>query len=79
MSRHPESADESPTIDHEFQDNVVCPYCGHKHDPTDFCRELDYEYHDCDGCKKRFRVDADYTTTYTTTKTMKTRKAWCQE
>ncbi len=45
-------------------DNIVCPYCGEEHDPTDF--DGRGGSHSCDNCHKAFRYEADYSVTYST-------------
>jgi len=51
-------------MDHTSTKDVVCPYCGDT-------MEDDGEWHEmkvwvCDECGNRFRIDADYTVTFTT-------------
>jgi transposase-like protein len=48
----------------ESDDFVICPYCEHAHDPTDFHGSEDFE---CEECGKEFHVEVDYATTYITT------------
>ena len=52
-------------IDHEFTDNIVCPYCGYARQGDE-----DYEEHEdeCYKCGKAFLVTPDYSVTYTTSK-----------
>lgn len=47
-------------------DIVICPWCDCQYpDPHDFPRSGDER---CDRCGKKFRVDIEYTVTYTTSK-----------
>lgn len=51
-------------FDCDGTDNIVCPFCGYEHDPTDFGGRPGS--HSCDECQKPFRYEADYSVTYST-------------
>ena len=57
-------------IDHEYTDEIVCPWCGHKYEAS---HEL-FEGHqtstkdDCQECGKPFHVECEYSVTYNTKK-----------
>jgi DNA-directed RNA polymerase subunit RPC12/RpoP len=54
-------------IDHRFTVHIVCPYCGYKHDDTDWVIDNHMEgEHNCAECKKRFKFNADIEITWIT-------------
>jgi hypothetical protein len=53
-------------IDHEYTDEVVCPYCGHEH--SDSWEYGDGGIVDCDGCEKKFFFERDVVVTYVSAK-----------
>lgn len=57
-------------IDHEFTENVVCPYCGYN---VSDCWELqsDSADHECEQCKSTFEYERVVTVDYTTSKKKK--------
>jgi transposase len=63
--------EEHQGIDHEYTDEVVCPYCGYVFgDSWEFIRGGRNDGKaDCDGCGKTFGWSADFDVTYSTTKT----------
>jgi hypothetical protein len=57
-------------IDHEWSDEIVCPYCGHERSDSWECGtsgEGDWD-DECDECGKPFRTSRNVTITYTTRK-----------
>lgn len=67
---HPEASAMPNQLDHEYTDEIVCPYCGHKHhdsweygEPGD---EMYGEEHECGSCQRKFiwsrRIKAIYST-----------------
>ncbi len=63
--------DQPEEFDTSCTDESVCPHCGHECDPTDLrfnaggWTNMDCDM-DCDKCGKPFRVEADYSFTYST-------------
>lgn len=57
-------------INHEYTDNIVCPYCGYTfEDSWEFDGECDNE--DCPECEKAFSWSRSVTIDYSTTKLCK--------
>ena len=54
-------------IDHEYTDEIVCPYCGYMHDCS---WEFDERGGDisCEECHNEFEYEVDYSISYTTRK-----------
>lgn len=53
-------------IDHEFTDEVVCPYCGHEYSD---CRDFDDEGEmQCYECDKIFWISQHVSISYSTSK-----------
>lgn len=52
-------------FDHEYSDNMICPYCGHEF--SDIWEMTDGEYN-CPDCEKNFEVETNHSVTYTTSK-----------
>jgi transcription elongation factor Elf1 len=54
-------------IDHEYTDNIVCPYCGHEHIDS-----WEYDCNDaeayCGGCGEEFSYERIIQINYTTRK-----------
>lgn len=52
-------------IDHEYTDEVVCPYCGYEHSDSWEFSEYDDEF-ECHSCEKHFvmerKIDISYVT-----------------
>lgn len=54
-------------IDHEYTDNIVCPYCGGEETDS-------WEFHEdsgdinCGSCHKEFHYERDISVSYTTSK-----------
>jgi hypothetical protein len=71
-------ADEVVEFDHDFTDNIICPYCG-----AEFYDCHEYWNHDagdgstmeidCDICKKIFEVTMNVDVTYSTDKKKETK------
>lgn len=53
-------------IDHEYTDEIVCPWCGHEH--GDSWEWVDYDTTECDECEKKFTHIRHVEVTYTTEK-----------
>lgn len=60
---------ENEEIETSFEDEIVCPYCGHRmtDDEGYFEREGDGEY-DCDECGKTFNFTVNIEVTYSTSR-----------
>lgn len=61
---------ETRRINHEFTDDVVCPFCGTAYDGSyvyDGTRANDTT-HDCDECGRTFEVERDFSVYYITRK-----------
>lgn len=54
-------------IDHEYTDEIVCPYCGHESEDSWEASE-DSDDEECDECGKHFAYDSETTRTYTSRK-----------
>lgn len=52
-------------FDTDFTDDIVCPYCGEHHDSTEVRESCKF---DCDECNRVFRVEVDYSVSYSTSK-----------
>jgi hypothetical protein len=61
---------EPDEIDHDYTDDIVCPWCGkHYQDCGDwFDGGRESASHDCDECGKPFSVTREFSVTYTTEK-----------
>lgn len=59
--------DDTKEIDHEYTDNVVCPYCGYEMD-GDVGDGPPRGEQQCGECKKYFNCEPDFSVYYTTTK-----------
>jgi DNA-directed RNA polymerase subunit RPC12/RpoP len=56
-------------IDHQFTDEIVCPYCGYKFRcSSDIVSDGTSGTARCEECDKDFEWDANWTVTYTTEK-----------
>lgn len=55
-------------IDHEFTDEVVCPYCGQTHEGTGVFdgTPANDTTHECDRCGRTFEVTRDFDVYYIT-------------
>ncbi len=53
-------------IDHEFTDNIVCPFCGHSWE-WDLEGGDEFE-EECGKCRKELRVTLDHSVSFTTSK-----------
>lgn len=60
--------DTEKKIDHEFMDNLVCPYCGYEDEDAGDYLETDHGEWSCDECGKVFSFQADYSITWCTSK-----------
>lgn len=60
---------ENEEIETSFEDEIVCPYCGHRmaDDEGYFERKGDGEY-DCDECGKTFNFTVNIEVTYSTSR-----------
>ena len=58
--------EEESEIDHEYTDEIVCPYCGYEH--GDSWEAPDDGEDECAECGKTFRFERDYTIRYVTVK-----------
>ena len=58
----------SKNIDHEYTDDIVCPYCGYTHRDS-WELGADYGDHDCGSCGKIFLYERDIVVSYSTSKT----------
>lgn len=65
MSKSPHQRKEPEWLDHEFTDNVICPYCSYDMGNDDMGDKGDLT---CDECGEEFHYEADYTVTYSTSK-----------
>jgi transcription elongation factor Elf1 len=54
-------------IDCDGTDCVVCPWCGHEEKSPDIDIEH-IEDMDCEKCGKHFKIEFDYTVSYSTTR-----------
>ena len=60
-------ASDREDIDHDYTDDVVCPYCGNSHDSTEFRADNVQETsYDCDECGKEFIVTMNIEVTFST-------------
>lgn len=62
--------DSAQRIEHEYTDDVVCPFCGTTHDGCDVfdgARANDTTQ-DCDECGRSFEVERDFSVYYITRK-----------
>lgn len=50
-------------IDHHYTDELVCPYCGEKHEDDGEMNEPGE--HQCQRCDKHFKYDVDYSKSFT--------------
>lgn len=69
-------------INHEYTDEVVCPWCGYTYsDSWDFFRknELRSEGHACEECGKHFDIEREFSISYITYKKNTARPATGQE
>jgi hypothetical protein len=56
-------------IDHEYTDNIVCPWCGYSFEDDEYdYSDQDSHDIDCYECDKPFSVCASIEVTYSTTK-----------
>ena len=46
----------------EYQDDLVCPFCGEKQFPSAYLFELGEGATECDKCKKEFNFSSHITT-----------------
>lgn len=53
-------------IEHEYTDELICPYCGHEN-KTEYDAP-DYETEECNKCGEEFKYDHYIEITYTTYK-----------
>lgn len=55
-------------FDHDYTDEIVCPYCGHEHGDSYeyFSRNDESTNIECDECGKHFRATMQMTTDYST-------------
>lgn len=61
-----EPFDATKEIDHEYTDELVCPYCGYKHEDDGEMNEGgDLE---CYQCEKKFKYEVDYSKSFTSRK-----------
>lgn len=60
MSRNPNA------IDHEYTDNIVCPWCGSE--DTDSWEAADDGKRDCYDCGKPFEYEREVSCSYSTAK-----------
>ena len=50
-------------FDTDYEDEIVCPHCGHRHDGSDIRSDTRF---DCYECGKPFFVVVNYEVTYST-------------
>lgn len=56
-------------IDHDYTDEIVCPYCGTEFgDSWETCPNTKKVEVDCDVCGKVFFAEAEFSVTYCTKK-----------
>jgi uncharacterized Zn-finger protein len=56
-------------IDHDYTDEVICPYCGYEFsDSWEFNDTQDEQHVECSECSKEFFLYVDMTVNYTTRK-----------
>lgn len=60
-------------IDCDGTEDIVCPYCGRRHEPTDLISgppvsDGERFQMGCDGCGRDFNVECSITTLYSTEK-----------
>ena len=62
-----EALQDNEETETDFEDEVVCPYCGHRMQDDDgyFEREGDGEY-ECENCGKTFEFEVNIEVTYST-------------
>lgn len=58
---------EDKEIDHEYTNEVVCPYCGYEHNDSYEYSEFDDEF-ECNGCSEIFIMERNIEITYSTKK-----------
>lgn len=52
------------SLEHEYTDDVICPYCNHRH--ADSWEFGDSEQGTCESCGKNFRMEKHHSVTYST-------------
>jgi hypothetical protein len=60
-------------INHEgTEGTIVCPWCGHEQEDTDYCSNRSYEGdEECDACGKTYHYFAEFTIEWYTRKVEK--------
>lgn len=58
----------SEDIDHEYTDEVVCPYCGYEFSDSWEFKQDSYKSLDCDECGEEFSMEREVTVSYSTEK-----------
>lgn len=57
------------SIDHEYTDAVVCPFCGHEHgDSFEYFQNQDEAEVQCESCGRDFKATCHTEITYCTEK-----------
>ena len=58
-------------LNHQFNYNIVCPYCGYEHDPSEypnFYYTQDETETECEQCEKEFTFSGTITWEFSTEK-----------
>ena len=56
-------------IDHEYTQEIVCPYCGNKQDDTDYMIDGNMEGTEvCEECGEKFKFESDISVYWITSK-----------
>ena len=55
-------------INHEFTQEIVCPYCGYKFSDSWELNDSSGIVQECHGCEKPFTLEVDFDVTYSTEK-----------
>ncbi len=62
-------------IDHEYTDDIICPYCGETIDSTDYRCDGNMEGKEiCESCGKEFEFEGDVEVTWITNKILEMSK-----